>query len=67
MDSLNNLFLPSLTSASYKRYAKNKNYPKHFIQVGKAYLETRGLLKQEIRSVSSNKRYDWRTNALSYL
>lgn len=38
MDCLNNLFLPSLTSASYKRYAKKKNYPKHFVQVGKAYL-----------------------------
>ena len=38
MESLNNLFLPSITSASYKKYGKKKNYPKHFIQVGRQYL-----------------------------
>ena len=45
MQSLNNLFLPSLTSASYKRYAKKKNYPHQLIQVGTRYLQNHGLLK----------------------
>jgi hypothetical protein len=45
MDSLNNLFLPSITSANYKRYGKKKNYPKNFIQVGRQYLESQGLIK----------------------
>ena len=46
IDSLNNLFLPSITSASYKKYGKKKNYPKNFIQVGRQYLEAQGFLKE---------------------
>jgi hypothetical protein len=42
---LNNLFLPSLTSASYRRYGKKKNYNKQLMQVGRRYLEAKGLLK----------------------
>lgn len=66
MQSLNNLFLPSLTSASYKRYAKKKNYANHFIQVGAKYLQSQGLLKEEIRSVSKKKQA-YKEHILSYL
>jgi hypothetical protein len=45
IQGLNNLFLPSLTSASYKRYAKKKNYPNQLTQVGTRYLQSHGLLK----------------------
>jgi hypothetical protein len=66
LDSLNNLFLPSLTSASYKRYAKKKSQNKQLIQVGRKYLEANGLLKEEIRSVS-RKRQGWKEQILSYI
>lgn len=66
MDSLNNLFLPSLTSASYKRYAKKKNPNKQLIQVGRKYLEASGLLKEEIRSVS-RKKGAWKEQILAYI
>jgi hypothetical protein len=66
MESLNNLFLPSLTSASYKRYAKKKNYARQFIQVGKKYLSANGMLKNEIRSVS-RKKATLKEQALSFI
>ena len=55
MDGLSNLFLPSLTSASYKRYSKKINNPKAYPQVGRKYLESHGIIKEEIKSVSRRK------------
>lgn len=67
LQNLNNLFLPSLTSASYKRYAKKKEYNRQAIQVGRRFLESNGFMKEEIRSVSRRKPISWKDSAYSYL
>ena len=56
MEGLSNLFLPSLTSASYKRYGKKIMNPKIYPQVGRKYLEAHGMIKDEIKSVSRRKK-----------
>jgi hypothetical protein len=58
--------LPSLTSASYKRYGKKKSYNKQFMQVGRRYLEANGLVKEEIRS-ATRKKPGWKDQILSYI
>jgi hypothetical protein len=65
-ESLNNLFLPSITSASYKRYSKKKSYIKPHVQVGRKFLESNLLLKEEIRS-TSKKKSNWKEQILSYI
>ena len=46
MSSLTNLFLPSLKSASYKKYAKKIPTPKNMVHIGKNLIENAKLIKE---------------------
>jgi hypothetical protein len=65
VNNLTNLFLPSVTSSSYKKYNKQK-VPVKGVQVGLKYLENAGLIKEEIRSVN-RRRIEWKNPAKNFL
>ena len=65
MNSLSNLFLPSLKSASYKKYGKKIPNAKNMVHIGKNYLDSK-ILKEEIKGVEK-KKIGWKEQAKSFL
>ena len=45
VSSLTNLFLPSLTQASYKKYNRKSSSPKNMVHIGNTFLENAIVLK----------------------
>lgn len=45
INSLTNLFLPSLTSASYKKYSRKTSNPRNMVHIGKNLIENAIIIK----------------------
>ena len=67
INSLSNLFLPSLTSASYKKYARKAQNSHNMVYIGKNFIDNAITLKEEIKSVKKKKMMRWEDHARSYL
>lgn len=66
VNSLTNLFLPSLTSASYKKYNRKTQNSRNMVFIGNNLIENAIVIKEEIKS-SRKKKLTWKDHARSFL
>lgn len=65
-NGFNNLFLPSLKNASYKKYGRKIPTQKNMVYVGKTFIENAKYMKEEIKGVEK-KKLNWKEQARSFL